>query len=885
MSKVDRPSGVFGQNGALFSLALIACLGHFASGKDSGCPFPAIPFGATYLNVTGGAGEDRWKVKYHCDSGYELFGEDVHECRDGEWDGELPHCAVNVALGKPASSSSSAGLAKARNAVDGRMSSVHEGNKCTETEKEKSPWWTVDLLADFPVKHVRITTRCCDGFPIKKAEIRVGNSTTPGNNQLCNWIPKAIEEGAVETLDCSDAVVGRYVSIVMTGVETVLSLCEVEVFVTDQLSLHACSSGLPPDESAVFGSSCFHFLPKEVSGFDDAEATCQAEGGDNFHLMGELDEAKVSFVSTRLERDLEDATGSQNIMIWIGAQRESNFGKETWTWTKGGRVEEIEWGRGQPNNYNQEQNCAVLDSELDWEWNDISCKISAMAVCEGAPSRCASPRVEEGTYTTGGNGVGEEVTYHCPLGDMPVGQAVQKCSSDGRWTGEPISCKEVDCGQVPGLVDGEIHVLDGRTTWGARVQYKCKADFTLMEGDEERTCEENGWSGRAPKCVFNKCPRPQPVDNAQERREAGVDGQEDGVGAKLFYSCEEGHKVSGSLTRECRLGGEWSGTAPKCRFVDCGTPPAVANGDFELLDGRTSFDAEVEYSCGSDYQLVGTKKRRCEANGKWSRNSIACEKIQCPPPRAPNGGRVSGYNTEIHSTIEFSCLSGHVLEGEEVSTCTRSGQWSSPPPICRFVDCGAVPPVEDGTAHYVNGSTHLGSLARYTCQRSHNLAGESQRECLESGRWSGEDPSCSEIRCPLPTRPNNTVVSVSSTERLHGTSVIRSKLSKKVSYRVGSTLKYRCERGYILETSGGRDTRVATRRCTTSGSWTGDQPSCKFIDCGPPEKPDHAIISLQNEGTYFGSMAFYKCEDHFNLDGECSGGIYFIHDFFYVRKA
>ena len=40
----------------------------------------------------------------------------------------------------------------------------------------------------------------------------------------------------------------------------------------------------------------------------------------------------------------------------------------------GERVDEIEWGRGQPNNYNQEQNCAVLDSELDWRWNDISCK-------------------------------------------------------------------------------------------------------------------------------------------------------------------------------------------------------------------------------------------------------------------------------------------------------------------------------------------------------------------------------------------------------------------------------------------------------------------------------------------------------------------------------
>jgi len=50
----------------------------------------------------------------------------------------------------------------------------------------------------------------------------------------------------------------------------------------------------------------------------------------------------------------------------------------------------------------------------------------------------------------------------------------------------------------------------------------------------------------------------------------------------------------------------------------------------------------------------------------------------------------------------------------------------------------------------------------------------------------------------LPPRPNNTIVSVSSTERLHGTSVLRSKLSASATYRVGSTLKYRCERGYIL---------------------------------------------------------------------------------------
>jgi hypothetical protein len=57
---------------------------------------------------------------------------------------------------------------EARKAVDGKTSTVHEGNKCTETEAEKSPWWTVDLLDAYPVHFVRLTTRCCDGITVKK---------------------------------------------------------------------------------------------------------------------------------------------------------------------------------------------------------------------------------------------------------------------------------------------------------------------------------------------------------------------------------------------------------------------------------------------------------------------------------------------------------------------------------------------------------------------------------------------------------------------------------------------------------------------------------------------------------------------------------------------
>ena len=45
--------------------------------------------------------------------------------------------------------------------------------------------------------------------PILDLQVRVGNSTEPGDNQLCNWIPKEIEEGATEVLDCYEDLVGR----------------------------------------------------------------------------------------------------------------------------------------------------------------------------------------------------------------------------------------------------------------------------------------------------------------------------------------------------------------------------------------------------------------------------------------------------------------------------------------------------------------------------------------------------------------------------------------------------------------------------------------------------------------------------------------------------
>ena len=64
----------------------------------------------------------------------------------------------------------------------------------------------------------------------------------------------------------------RYVSIVMTGVETVLSLCEVEVFSSTSMAVSGCSQRLPPNQVAAFRDTCYHFVPGEVAGYDNAKA-------------------------------------------------------------------------------------------------------------------------------------------------------------------------------------------------------------------------------------------------------------------------------------------------------------------------------------------------------------------------------------------------------------------------------------------------------------------------------------------------------------------------------------------------------------------------------------------------------------------------------------
>ena len=180
------------------------------------------------------------------------------------------------------------------------------------------------------VKHVRITTRCCDDLPIKNVEIRVGNSTTYKDNPLCNWLPGKQREGDTIIVDCvSEDTAGRYVSLLMTGTSAVLSLCEVEVFSTDVLGTSSCNSDVDKDQLAVYDESCFWFVDDvekdnertDTLGFTTASQTCDSVG---YHLVDGIDAIGASFIKTRLEAEGRAGSGT---MVWLGALRDVDSGQ------------------------------------------------------------------------------------------------------------------------------------------------------------------------------------------------------------------------------------------------------------------------------------------------------------------------------------------------------------------------------------------------------------------------------------------------------------------------------------------------------------------------------------------------------------------------------
>lgn len=330
------------------------------------------------------------------------------------------------------------------------------------------------------------------------------------------------------------------------------------------------------------------------------------------------------------------------------------------------------------------------------------------------------------------------------------------------------------------------------------------------------------------------------------------------VGNAAAYGCANGFTLTGNATRTCGASGAWSGSAPTCAPVDCGSLASPTNGTVTTPNGTASA-ATATYACSNGFVPSAGTSRTCQANGQWSGAAPTCVDDPCAPNPCGNGGTCVGASGGASYTCAcaggwsgatcqyplFSCIpdpcNGHgTCSGTGTCACTTGYSGST----CNAVaDCGALSAPANGSVTTASGTT-AGKTATYACNTGYALNGGGSRTCGTNGQWSGSAPGCTPLDCGALAGPaHGAVATPSGTE-------------------VGSMATYACAEGYALVGS-------TSRACQTNGQWSGSAPSCGAADCGPLASPDHGSVTTTG-GTTLGATATYACDSGYSLVGSAS---------------
>ncbi|XP_056614601.1 uncharacterized protein LOC130429813 [Triplophysa dalaica] len=141
--------------------------------------------------------------------------------------------SVNLAFKGTATQSSTYSTWEAQRAIDGKR---YESVYCSSTGSQSNSWWRLDLLNIYNIGRVIITAHGSYLHEVSGAEIRIGDSleNNGNNNSKCAVISDPLPGNTI-SYSCY-GMKGRYVNVIMSGRTSRLTLCEVEVYETENLA-------------------------------------------------------------------------------------------------------------------------------------------------------------------------------------------------------------------------------------------------------------------------------------------------------------------------------------------------------------------------------------------------------------------------------------------------------------------------------------------------------------------------------------------------------------------------------------------------------------------------------------------------------------------------
>eukprot|EP00117_Sycon_ciliatum_P010990 scpid73632/ scgid12649/ Sushi, von Willebrand factor type A, EGF and pentraxin domain-containing protein 1; CCP module-containing protein 22; Polydom; Selectin-like osteoblast-derived protein; Serologically defined breast cancer antigen NY-BR-38 len=364
--------------------------------------------------------------------------------------------------------------------------------------------------------------------------------------------------------------------------------------------------------------------------------------------------------------------------------------------------------------------------------------------------------------------------------------------------------------------------------------FTCNSGYNVV-GSSASVCLPTGtWSTSPPTCQLIQCP----VNPVSPINGAVSSGARDAF-TNRTYSCNTGYQLSGTTTTVCQTTGAWSGTPPTCTRVLCSSQVAPLNGAIASMS--MEINGATIFTCNSGYNLAGSSASVCLPSGNWSTSPPTCQGIQCPMtvPTPANGAIVTGTN-DVFISRQYTCNSGYQLQGSSNTICLSTGDWSTPTPTCKRVECPILNAPTNGVIS--PGDSEVFTLRRFTCNTGFNLVGNSASVCLSGGTWSNVTPQCVGIQCSGPlANPTNGRVNTSTIS-------------------VFSVSTYSCNSGYELV---GETNSI----CLSTGQWSGPAPTCSSINCNSLPSILNGNVQPGRAPLIRGSTAFVSCNEGFALSG------------------
>ncbi|XP_074621906.1 mannan-binding lectin serine protease 1-like [Acropora palmata] len=287
------------------------------------------------------------------------------------------------------------------------------------------------------------------------------------------------------------------------------------------------------------------------------------------------------------------------------------------------------------------------------------------------------PKIKDGhLWNVTRNSRATTAYFTCNKGFTNTGTTKVNCLPSGTWEKARIKCvpKCPPPPQPANAVISHAPMPEEKRVKGSIVLYKCKQGYH-HRGVMFVYCLGQKWTDVNFSCVpTSRCRRPK------SPRHGNRIGNDFSIGQKVWFMCDDGFEIEGSVVLQCLKNRTWNRPVPICKVVDCGSLQDPLHGK-KVRETKTTLGGKVEFACISrHFRLVGSKRRICLSTGEWNGTSVVC-KASCNNPGIPKHGNRIGNNFRHGKTLSFRCPKTRKMIGPKTITC-YDGNWTNKKPQC-----------------------------------------------------------------------------------------------------------------------------------------------------------------------------------------------------------